>query len=164
MSIEIIAAIGRKREIGENGKTPWDLSEDRKKFKEVTEYHAVIMGRKTFESIGQALPKRLNIILSRNPNFTAPEGSLKADSLEEAIKLIPDVMKTFIIGGAEVYAEALCIADKMHITFVDTDIPNADAYFPSWNVGDWKVAEVASRPPTKERPLNSTYVVYERRK
>ena len=166
MNISIIAAIGNEREIGIGGKIPWrgQVPEDLKRFKETTSGNVVIMGRKTYESIGKPLPNRLNIILSKNSDFKVPFDSLRAGSLDEALKLVPEGKEAFVIGGSEVYSEALKIANRLHLTFVDIKVPEADTHFPSWNVGDWKVAKVLPCPPQHENSLNSTYVVYERRK
>ena len=164
MSISIIAAIGREREIGVNGRLPWQLPEDLKRFQDVTAGHVVIMGRKTYESIGKPLAKRLNIILTRNKDFVAPQESLIAKSLSEALGLVPLGKEAFIIGGARVFEEALKIADRLHLTIVDVAVPNADAFFPKWKVEDWRVARVLPSSPSQENLPNSTYVVYERRK
>lgn len=166
MGIEIVAAIGNRREIGAGGQIPWrgQLPGDLREFKRLTTGQIVIMGRKTFESMGNALPDRLNVVLSRNPNYNVPQGVMLAHSLGEALKLSPEGKRTFIIGGADVYDEALAYADVMHITFVDTTIPSADTFFPSWNIGEWRVVSEIPHPPTEKNRLNSTQVVYERRK
>ena len=111
--------------IGDNNNLPWHLPEDLKFFKKTTTGACVIMGRKTFESIGKALPKRTNIILTRNPKFTAPD-CLVASNLTEAILLAQQGTSVnqslFIIGGADVYEQALPLCEKLYITVVDTNI------------------------------------------
>lgn len=163
MSYSLIAAIGREREIGVNNKIPWRLPEDLKRFKELTTGHTVIMGRETYESIGKPLPNRRNIVISRKLDFN-PQGLEVAKSIEEALSLAQGNGEVFIIGGAEIYNQTLPLANKMYLTTVDVSVPTADSYFPSYNVGDWKVALTLPCPPSETNPLNSVYTVYERRK
>jgi dihydrofolate reductase len=139
LQITLIAAMDRARAIGRGNAMPWHLSDDLKRFKALTLGKPIVMGRKTFESIGRPLPKRRNIILTRDPSFHA-EGVEVIHSLEagladlECFDLEAEVM---ITGGGEVYSLALPIAHKMHLTFVDTLVENADAFFPPWNPAEW---------------------------
>lgn len=127
--ISIIAALDEKRGIGKMGKLPWHLSEDLKRFKEITSGHTVIMGRKTFESIGKALPNRENIVVTSNPEFLA-EGVLIVHTLQDAFeKAKGDV---FIIGGGQVFYETLQRADKLYLTLVEGDF-SCDAFFPDYS-------------------------------
>ncbi len=107
----------------------WEISADLERFKKLTTNHAIIMGRKTFESIGHALPQRTNIVLSRSPDFTA-DGCTICSSLEEALGVITD-SDIFIIGGGEIYSQALPLAGKLYLTIVD-DEPEADTFFPDY--------------------------------
>ncbi|MCJ7826284.1 dihydrofolate reductase [Patescibacteria group bacterium] len=131
--LSVIAAIGKNRELGKDNKLLWNIPEDMAWFREKTTGHPVIMGRKTFASIGHPLPNRLNIIITRDPSFQA-EGITIVHSLEEAIELgkAAGNNEVFIIGGANLYAQAVPIADKLYITQVDALRPDADTFFPEY--------------------------------
>lgn len=135
MKISLIAAIGKNRELGKGNALLWNIPEDMKHFRETTRGHVVVMGRKTFESIGRPLPNRTNIIVSRDKNYKVPEGCLKAESIEEAIKISSqhEDDEVFVIGGAQIYALVLPYADKLHLTIVDKEFPEADAFFPDYS-------------------------------
>ena len=142
MLISIIAAMGRNRAIGYKNTLPWRLPADLQRFKQLTLGHHILMGRKTFESIGRPLPGRTSIIITRQKDFQA-EGCLMAHSLDEAIDLAKSrgEQEAFIIGGAEIYAQALPVADRMFLTLVDAE-PEADAFFPECDENLWeKVGE-----------------------
>ncbi len=132
--ISVIAAVGKNRELGKNNKLLWDIPEDMEHFRNKTRGHAVIMGRKTYESIGHALPGRPNIIITRDDTFKTTDGSFIVHSLDEAIALGKEKEKDelFIIGGANIYAQAIDIADKLYITEVHQDFPDADTFFPDY--------------------------------
>lgn len=138
--INIIAAIGQNRELGNNNGLLWHLPEDLKRFKELTNGHPVIMGRKTFESIPakfRPLPNRTNIVVTRNLDLALPKDVLAALSLEEAIvlaKTAPGNDEIFIIGGGQIYTEALAnnLADRLYLTLVEKSFPEADVFFPDY--------------------------------
>jgi dihydrofolate reductase len=136
--ISLIAAIGKNNELGKSNTLLWHLPADMKHFKDVTTLHPVIMGRKTFESIGKPLPNRRNIVITRNVNYKK-DGVELAYSLSEALDLFPDQNEeVFIIGGAELYKQTIPVADKLYITHIDAEDKNADAFFPEiipivWN-------------------------------
>ncbi|MDZ4822517.1 MAG: dihydrofolate reductase [Flavobacteriales bacterium] len=143
MTVSIIAAIGRNREIGKDNVLLWHLPADMQFFRETTYWHHVVMGRKNYESIPskyRPLVDRTNIVLSRNPDYEAPE-CFVVTSLNEALQIALDYEEpeTFIIGGGEVYKEALnnSIVDCMYITHIDEDFPDADTFFPAFNEQDW---------------------------
>ncbi|MGM9748025.1 MAG: dihydrofolate reductase [Candidatus Cryptobacteroides sp.] len=145
MSIEkhIIAAVAENNAIGRSNALLWHLSEDLKFFKRTTTGYPVIMGRKTFESIGRPLPKRLNIVVSRG--FDAPEGVVVVPSLDAAYKAAEDYaenasdgMKCFVIGGGSIYAAAFQDADVLHITHIYSSVPDADTFFPVITPEEWK--------------------------
>ncbi|MBN2561251.1 MAG: dihydrofolate reductase [Phycisphaerae bacterium] len=157
MKTIIIVAMTRNRVIGKDGSVPWREPEDLKHFKRTTTGHAVIMGRKTFESIGKPLPKRRNIVVTHNPSYAlpAPRSSIVSSessihivhSLEEALQLCRqrNEEKAFIIGGGQTYEQALPIADEMIITQIERDDVAGDTYFPAWNDSDWsQVAEAGT--------------------
>jgi len=129
--LSMIAIIGRNREIGCNNKLLWDLPGDMKHFRETTSDHTVIMGQKTFESIGKALPERKNIVLSLNPDFKA-EGCEISNNLEEIANRYKDSSEeVFVIGGANIYRQFLAYAQKLYLTLVE-DSPEADVFFPEY--------------------------------
>src|SRR3954466_3841964 len=125
MLISIIVAMTPDRLIGAAGRLPWYLPEDLKRFKKLTMGHAMVMGRKTFSSIGRALPGRRNLVVSRNPGPPAVEGVEWFKSLDEAIAFAQNSGDTecFIAGGTEVYAEGLSKANRMYVTYVQRDFP-----------------------------------------
>lgn len=125
MKLAIIAAIGRNRVIGKNGRLPWHISEDLKRFKRLTTGHAVLMGRKTWESLGKPLPHRRNVVLTSTslPNVET------YSTIEAALEALKDEEWVFIIGGAQIYSELLGKADELFLTLVDQEL-EGDAYFP----------------------------------
>ena len=143
MKLSLIAALDENRVIGNKGGIPWHIPEDFKHFKETTKGFPVIMGRKTFESIGRPLPKRLNIILTRNKEFVALEGCVVCDSLEKGIEIAkqqqPEPEKAFVIGGAGVYEQALSFADEMILSHVP-GTHEGDTFFPQWS-DEWVTHE-----------------------
>lgn len=134
--ITLIAALGKNRELGKDNELIWHLPNDLKRFKKVTSGHAIIMGRKTFESLGKPLPNRTNIVITRNKNYKA-DGAVVVHSVEEALQASKDDDTPFIIGGAEIYKLAMPLADKLDLTFVDAAL-DADAFFPEIDSNIWK--------------------------
>lgn len=128
--INLIAAISKNRQIGIHNQMPWHIPEDLKYFKEITTGYPVIMGRKTFESIGHPLPNRRNIVLTKNTTYTHEHVEV-IHSFEEALKLCHTLPKSFIIGGGEIYKAFLPHADHLYLTLVDT-IVEGDTSFPSY--------------------------------
>ena len=126
--ISLIAAMGGNRVIGNNNSMPWRLPKDLAYFKKLTLGNTVVMGRKTFESIGKPLAGRKNIILTRDKGYTR-EGCLVVHSIEEALKEIKDEQESFIIGGGEIYSIFLPYANKLYITYIDHEF-QGDTYFP----------------------------------
>ena len=140
-NISIIVATGRQNQIGLNGTMPWHLSDDLKNFKKLTSGHPVIMGRKTFDSIGKALPNRLNFVITSNPANVSAYNICTVSSLEQAIKKAGLAGKEiFIIGGASIYKQSLDLVDKLIITHVDYD-GEADTYMPEIDWKKWKVVD-----------------------
>lgn len=133
--ISIIAALDQKRGIGKDNKLLWHIPEDLQRFKRLTSGHPVIMGRKTFESIGRVLPNRTNIIVTRNSSFLIPN-SIIVNSLEEAIteaKESPGAEEIFIIGGGQIFQQAFPLALKLYLTVVDGSF-DADTFFPDYSM------------------------------
>ncbi len=143
-SISIIAAIGRNRELGKSNKLLWHIPDELQRFKKITMGHPIIMGRKTFDSIGRVLPGRINIVITRNKEAflkkTEAEGKKTKDlrvasSLEDALEIAKkeegnDII--FIIGGGQIFEQALPLTDTLYLTLVDADFPDADVYFPEY--------------------------------
>ena len=131
--ISIIAAIGRNRELGKRNELIWRISEDLKRVKGLTTGHPIIMGRKTFESIGRPLPNRTNIVITRTQMCI--EGCLVFDSLEKGVAAAQaiDAEEIFIFGGASIYEEALPVTDRLYLTVIDAEDAEADAFFPDYS-------------------------------
>lgn len=165
MIISLIAAIGKNNELGKSNQLLWQLPDDLKHFKELTSERAVIMGRKTFESIGRTLPNRTNIIITTNPNFVV-NGAIIVSSLTQALEKAKEDTdgEVFIIGGGMIYAEALPIADRLYLTHVDTEFPDADTFFPEVNCDEWDTTYTESHPADDRHPYDFRYATYERKK
>ena len=143
-NINIIAAIGKNRELGKDNKLIWHISLDMERFKKLTTGNVVIMGRKTYESLPskfRPLPNRVNIVVTRNRGWR-PDGCQVCYSIEEAIKEAKKFNKeVFIIGGAQIYNSGIKYADKLYLTLVDREYPDADAFFPDYSEFKKKVFE-----------------------
>ena len=156
MKISLIAAFAEERVIGKDGKIPWTLKEDLKHFRNKTEGFSVVMGRKTYESIGVPLPNRLNIVMTRNPKKL--EGVKEVTNKEKALEIASSYSnEVFIIGGEKIYEEFLPLATKMYLTkiYIKT---KGDAFFPKWNVNDW---EELSRQDKEDLNQNIKYCFLE---
>lgn len=160
--ISIIVAVAQNGVIGGNNELLWHISEDLQRFKATTMSHPIIMGRKTFESLGKALPGRHNVVITRNPNYKA-EGATVVGSLREALELFPSDEEVFITGGAQIYKEALPLADKFYLTVVYADY-EGDTHFPEWNEEDWikESSEYHERGAKFPHPFE--YINYVRKK
>jgi len=160
--ITIIAAIGKNRELGKDNDLIWHLPNDLARFKKVTSGHDVIMGRKTFESLGnKPLPNRTNIIITRNGNFRA-DGCVTANSLEAAIEAAKGDPNPFILGGAEIYSQAIEIADVLDLTLVDSGF-EADAFFPEIDLSIWKETSRQDFKADEKHQYGYSFVTYLRR-
>jgi dihydrofolate reductase len=137
-TITLIAAMGNNRAIGLDGRMPWHLPAELHHFKKATMGKAIVMGRKTWQSIGRPLPGRQNIVISRNHGFIA-EGADVCESLEAAIE-ISKAAEIMVIGGGQLYAAALPLAQRMILTLIDIE-PEADTWFPKWDEGHWQQTE-----------------------
>jgi len=156
----LIAAVARNNVIGLDNAMPWRLPEDLKRFKALTLGHPIVMGRKTWESLGRPLPGRTNIVVTRNPAFVA-EGAMTAATLEAglAAAAATGTEQTFIIGGAEIYRQALPLAGRMQLTEIDREFAG-DAFFPSWDAADWRETEREQRHA--EAGFDYAFVTYAR--
>ena len=156
--VYLVAAVASNGVIGANGKLPWHLPEDLKHFKSLTLGHPVIMGRKTWESIGKVLPGRENIVVTRAPGYEAPGASV-ASSLAGALALCAGEPTVFVIGGGELYAEALPLAHGLVLTEIQRDYAG-DARFPRFDRSSWR--ETQRKPQTGADGLRFDFVLYER--
>jgi len=161
--VSIIAAMDKKRGIGADNQLPWRLSADLKRFRELTMGHHIIVGRKTFESIGRPLPGRQTIVVTRDKSFRA-EGCEVVHSVEDAIELARGrgESEVFICGGADIYTQTIGIADRMCLTFVDAEVA-ADTFFPEFDEGEWREQESVYHPPDEKNQYPFTFKLLLRR-
>lgn len=159
--VTIIAAVGRNKALGKNNDLIWHLPADLRRFKEVTRGHHVIMGRKTFESLGKPLPHRTNIIVSRNSNYKA-DGCIVVGSLEEALKEAHSDPNPYILGGAQIYEQALEVADRMDLTLVHEDF-EADAFFPDFSDENWEETGRQDFKKDEKNPYDYSFVQYKKK-
>lgn len=157
--IKIIVAISKNRVIGKDNSLIWYLPADLKRFKEITTGNAVIMGRKTYESIGKPLPNRRNIIITRNENYEV-DGCEVVNSLEEALLICYE--NCFIIGGAEIYKQSLSIADELYLTEVD-GVFDGDSFFPELG-NEWHEVSNEKFEADDKNKFNYSFIKYERYK
>lgn len=160
--ISIIVAVAQNGVIGGDNKLLWHIPEDLKRFKAVTSGHPVIMGRKTFESLGRPLPDRTNVVVTRNTAYHH-DGIVTAGSLEEAVGMFPGEDEIFIIGGGEIYRQALPIADKLYVTTVCRDY-EGDTTFPEVDPAHWDAVLTEAHPRGHTFPYPFVYTDYIRRK
>ncbi|MGJ8688855.1 MAG: dihydrofolate reductase [Gammaproteobacteria bacterium] len=166
MKLALIWAMSRNRTIGRNNALPWHLSEDLQYFKRVTMGKPIIMGRKTYESIGRPLPGRANIVITKDLDFTAPGikvvHSLEdARALAESIALIDGADEAVIIGGAQIYALALPVADRLYLTQVHAEV-EGDAHFPVFDLTQWEELGREDFLAAGPNPYDYSFVVLER--
>ncbi len=159
--IKIIAAVGRDGAIGRRGELAFHISADLRRFKALTTGHTVVMGRRTFESLPKgALPNRRNIVVTRNPQFSAP-GVETASSLQNALDMgAASDGDTFIIGGGEIYAQAIPQAGELLLTEVDADCPGADTFFPIVSPEEWELNDAADYETDAKSGLSYRFVCF----
>ena len=164
MLVSLIAALDEKGGIGYRGGLSWRLSTDLRRFKQLTMGHHILMGRKTYESIGKPLPGRITVVITRNPKFAAP-GCLTAASLEEALSIAESQgdEEAFVIGGGEIFTQALSMADRIYLTRVHS-ITDADTYFPDFRMEEWSVEESSFHEADEVNEFPSTYMLLVRNK
>jgi dihydrofolate reductase len=165
MRISIIVAVAENGVIGRGGQLPWRLSADLQRFKRLTMGHTIVMGRRTWESIGRPLPGRRTVVVSRQPNYRVDETAVAvASNVEHAIQIAEESHddEGFIIGGAELYRAALPQADRLYYTRVAT-VTDGDTFFPEVDWSEWKPIESSSHNADEKNEFASTFEVYERR-
>lgn len=159
MPISLIAAVARNGTIGREGRLPWRLAADLERFRRLTLGRVVLMGRRTWQSLGRPLPGRRNVVLTRDPSFAAPGGEI-VRSIDAARELAADA-ELFVIGGAAVYAAMLPYADRLFITHVDAEVAG-DAVFPPIDPRQWRLAEETIGAVDGANPLPHRFAIYER--
>ena len=163
MKISAIVAVGNNNVIGKDNDLPWYLPADLKYFKKTTLGKHLIMGRKCYESIGRPLPKRTNIVVTRNLFFTGT-GLLVAHSIDEALQLAADdgAKEVMILGGGEIYAQSMDRWDRLYLTEVDVDVPDGDTFFPALHAAEWELCSETAHAPDDKNPYAYRFLVYDR--
>ena len=160
MIISTIVAVASNGAIGKDNTLIWRLSDDLKRFKKLTNGHHIIMGRKTFESFPKPLPNRTHIVISRQENYHAPKGVIVVNSLENALKAYNDT-QAFIIGGGEIYKQAMALADKIELTRVHESF-EADTFFPKIDTNIWKQTSNTFHAKDDDHNHEFSFLTYER--
>jgi len=163
MKISCIVATAKNNVIGKNNEIPWHLPADLKYFKKITTGHHIIMGRNCFESIGRALPKRTNVIITRDMFYTV-SNCLIAHSIGEALSIAEDngEEEAFIIGGGQIYEQTIDIWDKLYLTEVDLDV-EGDVFFPQTDMSEWKLSKKQDCTKDEKNLHNYSFRQYERK-
>jgi|SRR5690625_209499 len=162
--ISFIVAMDKNNVIGYNNDMPWDIPLDLQYFKEVTMGHTIVMGRKTFESIGRVLPGRKNVVLTRQQNIQLPEDVVVINDINEIYKWNeeqPDE-ELFVIGGGELFKHVLPHADRLYITLIDYEF-KGDTYFPTFNEADWTLVKKEKGEHNDKNPYDYYFILYERK-
>ncbi len=152
----------RNRVIGIAGQIPWRLPDDLKRLRALTTGHTVIMGRKTFESIGRPLPNRVNVVVTRQRDYRA-DGCTVVRSVDDALATAADGDDVFVLGGGEIYAATIGLADRLHMTLVDAEVASGDAFFPVIEPAFWREVAREEHAPDARHAHPFAYVDYERR-
>jgi len=158
--ISIIAAMDRNRLIGNKNQLPWHLPADFAHFKSVTMGKPIVMGRKTFQSIGKALPGRTNIVLSRNPDIEF-EGVVGVSNFEDAVAAVPDAEEIMVIGGSTIYEMLLPQVDRLYLTYVEAEF-EGDAWFPEFDENQWFESESVTRQADEKNSYDCRFVTLEK--
>ena len=162
--LTIIVAAGENNAIGKNNALIWHLKDDLKRFKALTSGHHIIMGRKTFESFSKPLPNRTHVVVTTQRDYKAPEGIIIVNSLEEALNVTKRDNQPFIIGGGEIYRQAMPLADKIEITRVHHSFEGADTFFPKIDSNVWKEIDCINHDKDDEHDFAFSFMTYLRRK
>ncbi|WP_428330676.1 dihydrofolate reductase [Mucilaginibacter sp.] len=159
MTLTIVVAISENHAIGKDNKLLWYLPNDLKHFKDITSGHTVIMGRKTYESVGKPLPKRRNIIVTRQNIHI--EGCEVVSSIEAAVALCKHEAEAFIVGGAEIYKQAMHLTDRIYLTIVHKTF-EADTFFPEINAQEWNEVLREDHEPDEKNSIPYSFITYQR--
>ena len=160
MTLSLIAAMGKGRVLGHQQAMPWHLPADLQHFKQLTLGKPIIMGRKTFSSIGRALPGRRNIVLTRQADFKQP-GCEVFCSLTAALEAVSMEAEVMIIGGAQIYTQALPLCQTMYLTQIDCDFPG-DTFFPVWSEAEWALVSSKAHQADEQNPYNYAFTTWGR--
>jgi dihydrofolate reductase len=161
VTLTVIVAVAENGVIGRENDLPWRLPADLKRFKRLTMGHPIVMGRRTWESIGRPLPGRTSVVLTRRDDFALPEGVLRAGSLDDALEHLAGEEEVFVIGGASVYAEALPRADRVQLTRVHAE-PPGDVRFPGLEASRWRAVAEERHVRDDRHEHDFTFFTYER--
>ncbi|RAI91585.1 dihydrofolate reductase [Algoriphagus yeomjeoni] len=163
MKISLIAALATNNVIGKENGLVWRLPDDFRRFKRLTSDHFILMGRKTFESLGKPLPNRTHIVITRNKDYKVPEGHYVFESVEKAFVFCQKrhIEHLYVIGGGEIYRQTLPMADELVLTEVEAS-PDGDTHFPEFNKENWKITFSEFHPADDRNQYPFTYVNYER--
>ena len=161
--LTIIAAASENNALGKDNDLVWHLPNDFKRFKALTTGHQIIMGRKTFESFPKPLPNRTHIIITRQKDYSVPEGCIVVSSLEKAIAACPENATNFIIGGGEIYKQALPFADCIELTRVHA-VVDADTFFPAIDESEWQLTHDEFHPADEKHEFAFTFLTYVRKR
>jgi len=159
--LTIIAAVAKNNALGKNNDLIWHLPADLKRFKAITLGHHIIMGRKTFESLGKPLPNRTTIIITRNPDYKAP-GCIVVNELTKAIKAAAEDENPYILGGAEIYKQAMSLADILDLTLVHESF-DADAFFPNIDMSKWTEISRQDFKADEKNKYDYSFVQYKKK-
>lgn len=160
MNLTIIAAISQNRVIGRDNDLVWHLPDDLKRFKELTKGHHVIMGRKTFESVGRPLPGRTNILVTNQRDYKAP-GCIIVHTLKEAILKAENDSQPYVIGGGKIYEQALPMADTLELTYIHAEV-DGDTYFPEIDTKKWQIVAKVSHAADDQHEFAFDFLTYQR--
>ena len=159
--LSIIAAVSDNNVVGKNNNLPWKLSADLKRLKSLTMGHHIIMGRRTWESLGRPLPGRINVVITSNKNYSAPGGTV-VGSLKEALILAADDSEAFIFGGGQLFSEALSFVDKIYLTRVHASV-EGDAFFPVLNMNEWNETDSIDYKSDDKNQYDYSFVTLEKK-
>jgi dihydrofolate reductase len=161
MIISFVVAMGKNKVIGKNNSLPWNMPADMKHFKDLTMGKPIIMGRKTFESIGKALPNRTNIIITRDPEYKA-EDCVVVHSVDQAIGAAGNAEEVMVIGGSQIYKEFLPKVNRMYLTIVEADF-EGDVSFPEYDIKEWKEVAYEEHEKDAENAYDYVFITLERK-
>lgn len=161
-NLTLIVAAGENNIIGKDNKLIWHLSDDLKRFKNLTSHHCMIMGRKTYESFAKPLPNRTHIVITRQRNYQVPNGVIVVHTLEDALKAAKNDPQPFIIGGGEIYKEAMPYADKIELTRVHQSF-KGDTVFPQIDMSEWEETKKTTHPQDEQHAYSFSFITYQRR-
>jgi dihydrofolate reductase len=157
--LTLIVAAAKNNAIGKDNKLIWHLSADLKRFKNLTNGHHIIMGRKTFESLPKPLPNRTHVVITRQNNYDVPEGVIVVNSLESALKIVNNELQSFVIGGGDIYKQAILIADKIELTRVHETF-EADTFFPEIDTTVWKETARIFHEKDENNEYDFSFITY----